>query len=149
MKKFRYRLKGLLRLRQQEEDQRKRKVGMLQTVIQEQQNRVLEMAAKLRKEGDSLRQQYQTGKVDLEWVSHYRCYVSQTQQAINRRIVEVTNIQKQLLAARRNLTEAAKKRRILEKLREKQKERFNSQLHRFERIEEDEISTRMYLHKLL
>jgi flagellar FliJ protein len=146
MKKFQYRLQPLLHLRQQVEDEKKRKVGALQTEINDQQNRALKRAARIQQEGEILRRQHESGKIDLEWVSHYRRYVTHTQQAIAQRIAEVARIQKKLNGARLELNEAAKNRRILEKLKEKQQERFEAEIRHRERIEEDEIGTRMFLH---
>ncbi|OQA01097.1 MAG: flagellar biosynthesis chaperone [Planctomycetes bacterium ADurb.Bin412] len=139
MKKFRYRLDPLLRLRQQEEEQKKRAVGSLLTEINRQQNQVLEMAADLAREGQQLRQQYAQGTVDLEWIRFYRMYVMHTQQAMARRTAEIFQIQTSLTAARQELTEAARKTKILEKLKEKKKNSYDYQLRREETRAQDEI----------
>jgi len=144
MKKFRYRLDPLLRLRQQEEDQKKRAVGSLLTEINRQQNQVLEMATALAREGQLLREQYAGGRVDLEWIRFYRMYVMHTQQAMARRTTEIFKIQANLTTARQELAEAAKQTKILEKLKEKKKNSYDRQLQREENRAQDEIGMNTY-----
>ncbi len=148
MKKFKFRLQNLLQLRRQQEDQKKQAVGALLAQIHEQQRQSLEMAAAIRKEGEKLKRQYQEGKVDLNWVGHYRLYVTHLQNAINERIKNVAQIQVKLNAARQELVEAAKQTKVLEKLREKQKQRYDKQIRRREGQQQDEISASGYLRRL-
>ena len=100
MKKFKFRLETLLKLRQQDEDEKKKAVGQLLSEIHEQQREALEMDAQLQQEGDLLKEQYLQGNVDLDWVSHYRGFVTSVQNAINKRIGNVTKIQGNLNLAR-------------------------------------------------
>jgi flagellar FliJ protein len=144
MKKFRYRLDPLLRLRQQQEDQKKRVVGSLLTEINQQQNQVLEMAAAMKQEGEKLKDQYARGKVDLEWIRYYRMFVTQTQQTIAKRMQEILAIQKKLAVARGELAEAAKQTKILEKLKEKKKNSYDAEVLRQENSMMDEIGMNTY-----
>ena len=148
MKKFKFRLQNLLQLRQQQEDQKKQAVGELLAQIHEYQRQSLEMAAAIRKEGEKLKRQYQEGKVDLDWVGYYRLYVTHLHNAISERIKKVAQVQVKLSAARQELVEAAKQTKILEKLREKQKKRYDKQIRRREGQQQDEISTNSYLRRL-
>jgi flagellar protein FliJ len=145
MKKFRFRLQTLLKLRQQQEDQKQRVVGALLTELNEQQRQALEMAAAVRAEGDRLREQHARGAIDLEWASHYRRYVTYMQQAINKRIEAVAQIQQRLARARQELAEAAKQTKILEKLRDRRKNRYDLELRRQDQREQDEIATRNFI----
>jgi flagellar protein FliJ len=145
MKKFRFRLQPVLDLRELEEDQKKRVVGRLVQDISEQQQAALTLAAQMRDEGRKLREQLERGKVDLEWTGHYFRYVQSMHQAINQRIAAVAQIQKKLTGARQDLAEAAKKTKILGKLKEHQKRRYDLALRRMETREMDEIGTNGYL----
>jgi len=78
-------------------------------------------------------------------MGHYLMYVSHMQQGIQKRIHTVGEIQKKLAVARQDLAEAAKEKKILEKLKEKQRERFLSEAERYERGQMDEMSTNRYL----
>jgi len=149
MKKFKFRLENLLRLRRQEEDQKKQVVGILMSKIQEQQQQALEMAAAIQQEGQKLKQHYTEGTVDLDWVGHYRVYVMHLQQAINERIKKVAEIQEKLKVAREELVKAAQQTKILEKLRERQKERYDRASQRIETVQQDEISSSVFVREIL
>ena len=145
MKQFRFRLQPLLRLRKQQEDQKKRAVGALLSQIHDLQRQALELAEAIKAEGDTLKQQYIQGNVDLNWVSHYRRYVTSVQRAIAERIQTATNIQEKLHQARRDLAEAAKQTKILEKLKERQQNQYEREWRRKENLELDEIGTKVFL----
>ncbi len=145
MKNYKYRLEPLLRLREQKEREKQRVVGALAGDIAEQQRQALEMASAIRQEGEALKDQHSRGEVDVTWMGHYLMYVSHMQQGIQKRIHTVGEIQKKLAVARQDLAEAAKEKKILEKLKEKQRERFLSEAERYERGQMDEMSTNRYL----
>ena len=145
MKKFRFRLQTLLKLRKQQEDQKKRAVALLLSQINDLQQQALIMAADLKKEGENLRKIFQSGSIDLNRIAHYHRYVHNIQQAINQRIQNVSQVQPQLTLARSELTEAAKQTKILEKLKQKQKQKYETELARKERIQQDEIPTFAFL----
>jgi len=149
MKKFKFRLENLLRLRRQEEDQRKQEVGLLMSAIQKQQQQALEMAAAIQQEGQRLKQHYMDGTVDLDWVGHYRLYVMHLQQAINERIKTVGAIQDKLKLARQELVKASQQTRILEKLKERRKERYDRESQRMATQQQDEISNSVFVREIL
>lgn len=141
MKKYQFRLQPLLRLRKQQEEQKKRAVGALMTQIHDLQRQALELADAIKTEGDILKQQYQEGKVDLHWVSHYRRYVTSVQRAIAEKIQAATSIQGKLHQARTELVEAARQSKILEKLKEKQQKQYDREWQKKENRELDEIGS--------
>ena len=145
MKQFRFRLQPLLRLRKQQEDQKKRVVGALLTQIHDLQRQALELAEAIKAEGETLKQQYEQGNVDLNWVSHYRRYITSVQRAIVERIQTATNVQEKLHQARRELAEAAKQTKILEKLKERQQKQYEREWQRKENRQLDEIGTKVFL----
>ena len=95
-------------------------------------------------EGEKLKEQYRQGAVDLDWVGHYRRYVSHMQQAISKRIETVTQIQQRLLEARQKLAEAAQQTKILEKLKDKRQSRYETELGKQQQREEDELGVKMF-----
>ena len=115
------------------------------TEIHNQQQQALQMAEAIRREGQVLKQQQLQGTVDLTWVTHYRLYVTHMQHAINQRIKNVSQIHGKLAAARQELAQAAKETKILERLKAKQKKRYDRKLSRLETIEQDEVGTNMFL----
>lgn len=145
MKKFRFRLQTLLRLRRQQEDEKKRAVGVLLTRINEFQQQAVQMAADIKREGENLKQQYQHGTLEMDWIAHYHRYVNHIRQSIQQRVQTIAQVQQQLAQARGELADAARQTKILEKLREKQKDRFDAELNRRERVQQDEIATAAFL----
>ncbi|MBN1766794.1 MAG: flagellar export protein FliJ [Sedimentisphaerales bacterium] len=144
MKNFHFRLHTLLRLRKQQEDQKKRIVGDLVSEINEYQRQALEMAQAIKNEGQILRH-YLQNEVDVDWIAHYHRYVSVLQQCIAQKIENVSQVQQKLSLARQELAEAARQTKILEKLREKLKARHDQEVKKMESREIDEIGTNVYL----
>ena len=144
MKKFQFRLQTVLKIRQQEQDQKKRRVGSLISQINEHQRQALEMAEDADEQGRIL-QQYIKGSVNVNWVANYHRYVSYLQQAIAGKIDAVTQVQKQLHQARQDLAEAAKQTKVLEKLKEKLNNRYQSRLNKLQHQQTDEIGTNIFL----
>ena len=145
MKKFDFRLQPLLRLRRRQEDQKKCVVGSYLAQISEQQRLALIMSETIKKEGEYLKKQHSNGTVDLIWVTHYYRFVTHTQNAMAQRINNVIQIQKKLTGAREELTQAARQTKILEKLKEKQKKRYEQRLQKLNIRELDEIGTNVFL----
>jgi len=144
MKKFSFRLQPVLKLREQQEEQKKRAVGILQNEIAEQQRQALAMAQMVKEQGQILKHNFSQGKVDVNWISYYQCYVSNMQRNIAEKINNVAQVQKKLIKARAELAEAAKQTKIIEKLKEKRKQRYDKQLQRRETLEQDELANNMF-----
>ena len=147
MKKFAFRLQTLLKLRQQVEDQKQRVVAELVQQINQQQQEALELNAAMREQGEILKGQRAAGKIDVAWFGNYRSYVTHMQQAIQQRVQTVQEIQKKLMVARHALAEATKETKVLEKLKQRRRERYDHELQLAEAREQDEISTNMFLRK--
>jgi len=148
MKKFDFRLQPILELRRRQEDQKKRAVGSLLADIARQQQQALEMAQEVRQQGRILKKQFAGGTVDVGWISYYQSYVGTMYRSIAQRIENVSSIQKSLAIARKELSEAAKQTKILEKLREKQKLRYDDRLRRAETNLIDELGMNAYCRSL-
>ena len=147
MKKFKFKLEPLLALRRLHEDQKKRVVASLQGEINEQQRQALQMAGEVERHGKLLKERQGRGTVDLAWVAHYRSYVTHMQRAIAQRISRVARIQQDLGIARQELAEAAKQTKILEKLKEKRRTRYEHDIRRAEAAELDDIGAKMFLYR--
>jgi len=89
-------------------------------------------------------QQHIQGAVDIDWITYYHGYVANLQRSIAEKINEVAKVQQKLIQARRELTEAARQTRILEKLKEKLMERHDRQLKKMEAREIDEIGNQLF-----
>ena len=143
MKKFEFRLQTVLKLRRQQEDQKKRVVGSFLAEINGLQREAVGMAQAISEQSQVLQQHIQ-GTVDIDWITYYHGYVANLQRSIGEKIKEVAKVQQKLIQARRELTEAARQTRILEKLKEKLMERHNRQLKKMEAREIDEIGNQLF-----
>ncbi len=84
-----------------------------------------------------------TGKLDLGFLAAHRRYVAAVQRKGTVMAEKMALIQREVDAAKKALGEAAKARKIVEKLREKQLGRWTTEVARKEGIELDEISMRL------
>ncbi|MBI9017101.1 MAG: flagellar export protein FliJ [Phycisphaerae bacterium] len=148
MKKFQYRLEPLLKLRKQLEDQKKRAVGELLSDINKQQQQALDMADQITRQSSTLRDQFASGTVDVQWISYYQGYVTNVRRSINTKIENVKHTQQKLHGARVELAEAAKQTKILEKLKENQLNTHTAELNKQETADLDEIATGKYCRKI-
>ncbi len=148
MKKFKFRLETLLKIRQFEEDHKKRHVGSLVTEINRQQREALKLGRSLQEEGQILKEQYLTGDLDLQRISHYRSFVTAVHQAIGKRVDAVTQIQGQLSQARTELRNARKETKTLEMLKDRQLERYNRDLQKRQAGQQDEVSANQHRRRL-
>ena len=146
MKKFKFRLETLLKLKQTEEDRKKRAVGTLVAEINRHQEEALQLGQVLHKEGRMLKEQHKAGTIDLQRVSHYRSYVSSVHQAIGKRLDSIAGIQGNLSKARSELRAAATETKTLETIKERQAKRYNRRLQKLEVAGQDEISANQYRH---
>ena len=145
MKKFRFRLETVLKLRRLAEDEKQRAVGGLLSEIHDRQQEAVELDLAVRAAGSELKERNQAGRIDLSWTGNYQSYVSHLRAGIAERIDMVAKLQPRLTAARGELAEAAKQRKILEKLKERRKLRYDDEIERAETREQDDIATRNFI----
>lgn len=145
MKKFRFRLETVLKLRRLAEDEKKRVVGELLSEIHRRQQEAVELDASARAVGGELKERNGAGRIDLTWLGNYESYVSHVRSSIAEIIKSVVQLQQKLAEARQELAEAAKGARIIEKLKEKRKERYDDHLSRAETREQDEVATKNFI----
>jgi flagellar FliJ protein len=80
----------------------------------------------------------------MGFLAAHRRYIASVQRKGTVMAQKMALIQRELDTARSALSEAAKQRKILEKLREKQLERWTVEINRKEGAELDEVSMRMF-----
>ena len=149
MKKFKFRLETLLRMKQFEEDRKKRNVGSLVSEINHHQQEALHLGQSLQQEGRVLKEQYLTGNIDMQRISHYRTYVTAVHQDIGKRVESVARIQGNLSEARAELRDAMKETKTLETLKDRKIEKYNRRFKKIEAGEQDEISANQHRRRKL
>ena len=83
------------------------------------------------------------GRLDLAFLAAHRRYAVAMQRKATQVVQKMAAVQVQLDRAKRNLAEAAKKRKIIEKLRERQYARWREQLERRDVAEMDDIGMQL------
>ncbi len=143
MPKFIFKLETLLRHRSHVERELQRDLATMQAEM----NRLTQDLAAIQSRVDvavgDLRDNRLTGRIDLHFLAAHRRYILATQRNAHAIAEEMAQFQRRADEARAALAEAAKQRKILEKLREKHKERWSVDQARREFAELDDIGTRL------
>ena len=101
------------------------------------------LAADVQASNTNVRQHHLTGRIDLSFLTAHRRYLG----AAQRRAVELAEkmavVQRKIDQARRALIDAARDRKVLEKLREKQQAAWDAEVQRKEATALDEVAMQM------
>jgi len=149
MAKFVFKLEGVLRQRKHAEQDKQRELAVKQKQFVELQQTLSGLQQSMQSANEDVRRNHLVGRLNLEFLAaHRRFLVGMQRQA-------VVTMQKLALAlravdeARMELTEAAKQRKVIEKLREKQFARWREELAKREQAEMDEIGMQLAYQNLL
>jgi flagellar FliJ protein len=143
MAKFVFKLDGVLRQRTHVEQQRKREQATIQSQMAALDAELRALDGSVRASEQDLRQNRLVGRIDLAFLAAHRRYAFAMQRKAMGIAQKMAGVQIQLDKAQRNLAEASKQRKILEKLRERQFARWHEQLERRDLAEMDEIAMRL------
>lgn len=88
------------------------------------------------------------GKLDMAYIAHEKRYVGNLHMQIAFMMQKLVGIEERIAAARVELLAAAKARKVIEKLREKQLARWREEQDRKEAAAMDEIGTQIALRNM-
>lgn len=145
MPKFVFQLEGVLRHRKTVEEQRQRELGLAQAEMAKMEAELRSMDDAARGVSDDVRTNRLTGMLDMAFLAAHRRYVAAMQRKAMALAQRMAVQQRAVDEARRQLAEAAKQRKIIEKLRERQFERWRSDHARREGAELDEVNMQLAL----
>lgn len=140
MAKFVFKFDGVLRQREHIETMRQRELAVVQQEMTRLQTELRQLNESVATSTDDLRSNHLTGRLDLSFLAAHRRFMLAMQRKAMGLVQQIAAVQKRVDAAQAALAEAAKQRKIMEKLREKSFERWRSELARKEMMETDEIS---------
>jgi flagellar FliJ protein len=143
MPKFKFQLEGVLRQRKQLERQRQRELAVVQAELNGLTAQLKELESNTQNATLDLRQNRLTGVLDMSFLAAHRRFMIAVQRQGMQLVQKMAVVQKKIDDARLALFEAAKGRKIIEKLREKQFERWKQELGRKELAELDEVSMQL------
>src|SRR5688572_9817014 len=145
MPKFVFQLDAVLRHRKMIEEQRQRELGAVQTVMAAMGAELRSIDEAAKDVADEVRNNRLTGTLDMTFLAAHRRYLL----AMQRKAVALAQrmaAQQQLVdSARRQLAEAAKQRKIIEKLKERQHERWKFEQSRKELEQLSEVNMQLAL----
>jgi flagellar protein FliJ len=144
MPRFIFKLDGVLRQRKHIERQRQRDLALVQRQWQEVQAELRALNQSLQQSADDLRGNRLVGKLDLPYLAAYRRFTFAMQRKGQALVQRLAIIQRQVDAAQQALIEAAKRRKAIEKLRERHWERWYAEQSRKESAEVDEVGVKMW-----
>ena len=140
--RFTFKLEAVLEQRKQAERQRQREVAAAQHRLLQLQAELDALAAVKRASAKQLR----AGKISAAALAAHQRFAAATRQkgaTLNRALTEA---RRDLDAAQLTLVEAAKQRKVMEKLREREHARWVEQIRKHEQAEADEIAAARRAH---
>jgi len=145
MPKFVFQLDAVLRHRKMLEEQRMRELGAAQAEMAKMQAELRAMDETTQNVTSDLRDNRLTGKLDMAFLAAHRRYVLAMQRKAMELAQRMAALQQVVDTARRVLAEAAKQRKIMEKLKERQHERWKAEQSRKESEQLAEVNMQLAL----
>ncbi|HWB53890.1 MAG TPA: flagellar export protein FliJ [Tepidisphaeraceae bacterium] len=124
MAQFIFHLEAVLRHRKNIERDKQRAVAELQAMMADLRNRLDALDTSVRQSVEDIRQHRLTGVLDMSFLAAHRRFLNSCQKQAIDLAQQIAKLQLRIDAARRALAEAARDRKIIEKLKEKQYERW-------------------------
>ncbi|MDB5173870.1 MAG: Flagellar export protein FliJ [Phycisphaerales bacterium] len=143
MPKFDFPLEGVLRHRKHVEQEKQRDLARLQNDMRQAQDALRELSQTVQGNVSDVRDNRLLGRLDLGFLAAHRRYMAAVQRKGVAMVQRMNLLQRDIDQAQTALAEAAKQQKIMEKLREKQKDRWTADLERKEAADLDEVSMRM------
>ena len=143
MASFSFQLDPVLQQRKLIEEQRQRELAAVQAEYAQLEIQLRALDQEVRASEVDLRSNRLTGRLDLSFLAAHRRFTLAMQRRAVALAQQMAAVRKRVDDARAALAEAAKQRKILEKLREKRKGQWSDEEDRKELAALDEISARI------
>jgi flagellar protein FliJ len=143
MARFVFKLEGMLRQREHAEQQAQRELAVKQRALVELQGHLQQLQEAVQTANTDVRQNRLVGRLDMSFLAAHRRFLTGMQRQAMGLVQRMTIAQRSVDDARAALAEAAKQRKVIEKLREKQLERWRAEQSRRELAELDEIGMQL------
>jgi flagellar FliJ protein len=143
MPRFKFRLEAVLRHRAQIEKEKQRQLAAVSQQIQILVRQIHETQARIGEENRTLGARELTGRLDMQYIAVERRFVGNLHLRIALAMEKIRELEKQEAAARAELLHAARQRKIIEKLREKQLATWRVEQERKDAALTDEIGVQL------
>ena len=139
MARFVFSLESVLRHRKHAEQERMRELAVVQGEMTRLQQELKGLNDAMQAGAQDMKANHLTGPIDVAYLAAHRRYAVAMQRKGQTLVQDMARQQKKVEEAQRHLAEAAKERKVIEKLREKQFERWKAEADRKEQAEADEV----------
>jgi flagellar export protein FliJ len=144
MPQFKFKLAAVLRHREILEQSKERDYALAQGKVKELQDQLAALNQSMQSTNDDIRQNHLVGRLDVHFITAHRRFLVGKQRKAVDLVTAIAAAQKQADVARAALAEAAKQRKILEKLRETQQQRWREEASRKELAAADESAMQLF-----
>jgi len=148
MPAFRFQLEGVLRHRKNIERERQRQLAVFQGQQNQLQSELRRLDQDVQDATAELRGTRLIGQLDMNYLAAHRRFVAAMQRKAMGIVQKMAIVQRDLEQARKALAEAAKQRKIMEKLRERHWQRWLDDLNRKEGEAINEIGMQLAFRQL-
>ena len=149
MAKFDFKLEGVLQHRKNVERERQRELAIAQAQLTQMEKQLRELDQDVQQASGDLRQNRLVGRLDLNFLAAHRRFVAAMQKKGMTLVQRMAIVQKQVDEARKALVQSAIQRKAIEKLREKQHQRWLDDHNRNQAEEIDEIGMQLTCRRFL
>jgi len=144
MPAFAFKLQAVLKHRSAIEQEKQRLYALALAQFKDLEDQLKALNHSMQATNDDLRANRLTGPIDIPFITAHRRFLTGMQRKAIDLLAAMTTAQKAVDLARLALAEAAKQRKVLEKLRETQEQRWRQELSRKEMIAADEVAMQLY-----
>jgi flagellar FliJ protein len=148
MAKFVFQLESLLNQRKRDEQECQRLLAEQAAVVNAAEEAVRRINDDVQAGHDDVRRHLK-GELDMSFLTAHRRFMGAMQRRVTELLQRVVVAKKKLEESRARLADAAKRRKAIEKLREKQLERWHIDQARKETALSDEIGNQLAYHTML
>lgn len=144
-KRFVFKLETLLKIRQQREDKQKRVVGERLRQIARVKDEIVRIEQQIADQIASMRGQAGHGRLDVVNLARGRHWLTHLQKSRLEADGHLRVLEARLAQERVVLANASKEKKIVEKLKERQQDRYQKELDRQEMLAMDELATSRFV----
>ncbi len=148
-KQFTFRLETLRRLRAQREDEQKRVVASRLRKIQELEAHRQLLQQRILEQTDHMRNWLNAATVDVDLVKTGRHWMLRLRRGVLETDAQISSEKAMLAHERAALGELRKQTRVLDRLKEKQRDAYHRELDRQEQIALDDMNVTRFAHEFM
>ena len=143
MAQFRFKLEAVLKHRTAIEREKQRLYALALAAFKELEDQLKALNQTMNTANDDIRQNRLVGTLDIGFITAHRRFLLGMQRKAMELVAAMNKAQQEVDRTRQAMAEAAKGRKVLEKLRETQKQRWQEEVSRKEMIAADEVAMQL------